>query len=361
MLMDAVLTLQRNIARAWTDATAELTGLADAHPAPVLAPTPRDVVATEGTASLLRFRPPADRPPSADGALPLLLVPSLINRWYVMDLREGASLCAALVAGGVDTWCLDWGVPEDEDRHRSWTDVLDRLARMVRRVKRETGAAKVGLLGYCMGGTLSTIHTALHPDDIALLVDLAGPIDFREGGMLRRMVDPRWFDADAIADAGNVAPSQMQAGFVALRPTLDVAKWVNLPDLAGDARAQTSFKALDAWASDNIPFPGEAYRTYIRDLYQANVLVEKTHHVRGQRVDLARITCPALAIVADRDAICPCDSATALVAQVSSKDTHVLRVAGGHVGAVVGGRAAREMYPALVEWLRPRLAIPALH
>jgi polyhydroxyalkanoate synthase len=359
-MLDAMLTLQRNIARAWTDAAGELTGLADAHPAPVLAPTPRDVVATEGTANLIRFRAPADRPPSA-GALPLLLVPSLINKWYVMDLREGASLCAALVGGGVDTWCLDWGAPEDEDRHRSWTDVLDRLARMVRRVRRLTGAPKVGLLGYCMGGTLATIHTALHPDDIALLVDLAGPIDFSQGGMLRRMVDPRWFDADAIADAGNVAPSQMQAGFVALRPTLDLAKYVHMPELLGDARAKTSFKALEAWASDNIPFPGEAYRTYIRELYQGNALVNGTHHVRGRRVDLKNITCPAAAIVADRDAICPCDSAVALTTHVGSKDTRVIKVPGGHVGAVVGSRAAREMYPALVDWLRPRLAIAAPH
>ncbi|HTJ45641.1 MAG TPA: alpha/beta fold hydrolase [Kofleriaceae bacterium] len=350
--------MQRNIARAWAQAAAELTGLAEAHPTPVLAPTPRDVVATEGTASLLRFRAPRDR---ATGGIPLLLVPSMINRWYVMDLREGASLCAALVAGGVDTWCLDWGIPEDEDRHRSWTDVLDRLARMVRRVKRATGATKVGLLGYCMGGTLSTIHAALHNDDLALLVDLAGPIDFSQGGMLRRMVDPRWFDADAIADAGNVAPSQMQAGFTALRPTLDLAKYIHLPELIGDPKAQTSFKALDAWASDNIPFPGEAYRTYITELYQQNALIHGTHYVRGRRVDLKDITCPALAIVADRDAICPCDSATALVTHVGSTDTKVIKVAGGHVGAVVGSRAAREMYPALVEWLRPRLAIAPPH
>jgi polyhydroxyalkanoate synthase len=228
-------------------------------------------------------------------------------------------------------------------------------------VRRETGADRVGLLGYCMGGTLSTIHTALHPDDIALLVDLAGPIDFTKGGMLRRMVDPRWFDADAIADAGNVAPSMMQAGFVALRPTIDLAKAMTLPALAGDARAQLAFRALDAWASDNIPFPGEAYRTYITELYQRNGLVEGTHRVRGRAVDLKQITCPALAIVADRDAICPCDSAIALTTHVRSTDTQVIRVAGGHVGAVVGSRASREMYPALVDWLRPRLAATAPH
>jgi len=359
--VDALLSLHRNIARAWADAAAELSGAANAHPAPRLAPTPRDVIATEGTARLLRFRPPEGGPTPAPGALPLVIVPSMINRWYVVDLREGASLAGALVGAGLDTWCLDWGAPEDEDRYRSWTDVLDRLARMIRRVRRETGAARVGLLGYCMGGTLAAIHTALHPDEIGALVDLAGPIDFSAGGMLRRMVDPRWFDADAIADAGNVAPTQMQAGFVALRPTIDLAKLVNLPSLAGDARAQTSFRALEEWAGDNIAFPGEAYRTYIGELYQGNQLVAGTHRVRGRAARLDAVTCPTLAIVAERDTICPAPAATALCDLVGSTDTAVIRVPGGHVGAVVGSRASREMYPALIDWLRPRLSAAPVH
>jgi polyhydroxyalkanoate synthase len=314
------------------------------RPAPRLAPTPRHTLYTEGTASLLHFSP-------AGKGVPIVLIPSLINRWYVLDLRTGASLVEALTAAGRDTWLLDWGVPEPEDRHLSWADLLARLDRAIRRVMRETGAPKVAVLGYCMGGTLAAIDAALHPARTAALIDLCGPIDFAAGGALRHMVDPRWFDAGAVADAGNVSPGQMQAGFLALRPTVDLSKLVSMPDLAGDDRAQTAFWALDAWASDNIPFPGEAYRTYITELYQGNALVRGEHHVRGRRVDLKQITAPTLAIVADRDAICPADAATALLAHVGSKDTHTLRVPGGHVGAVVGSRASREMYPALISWL----------
>jgi len=120
------------------------------------------------------------------------------------------------VGAGFDVWLLDWGVPEAEDRYLDWDAVLRRLGRAVRRVLRESPT--IGVLGYCMGGTLTSIYAAQHPDELAALVTLAAPIDFSHGGMLRRMVDPAWFDADAIADAGNVAPSQMQAGFGALLP-----------------------------------------------------------------------------------------------------------------------------------------------
>lgn len=324
----------------------------DLLPRPALMPTPRDVVAREGTAALYRF---VGRGPRK--GRPLLLVPSLINRWYVLDLRPGASLVGALVEAGHDVFCLDWGIPEDEDRYRTWDEVLARLDRMVRRTMRIAGAPRLGLLGYCMGGTLAAIHASLHPERLDALVDLAGPIDFAHGGMLAAMVDRRWFDADAIADAGNVSPEQMQSGFVALRPTLELGKWMALPELATDAAARDGFAALDAWASDNIPFPAAAYRTYIGELYQDNRLVAGTHRVGGRAVDLGAIRCPTAVIVADRDTICPPAAATALLDHVGTADTTTLRVPGGHVGAVVGGRAARELYPALAAWLDTRLLV----
>jgi polyhydroxyalkanoate synthase len=322
------------------------------------APTPRDTLLREGTARLYRFRA-ASGAPRANAAAPLLLVPSLINRWYVLDLREGASMAGALVSAGVDAFCLDWGVPEDEDRYLDWEAVLARLARAVRVVKRTTGAKKVSLLGYCMGGTLASIHAALHPDEIAALVDLAGPIDFSHGGMLRTLVDERWFDPGAVAAAGNVTPSQMQNGFAALRPTLAFSKWVGLVDRGFDPKAREAFDALEAWSSDNVPFPGAAYETYIADLYQGNKLVKGEHRAFGRRVDLAAITCPVLAIVAEKDAICPPAAATALLRAVSSRDATEMKVPGGHVGAVVGSRASRELYPALARWLEERTGRPA--
>jgi polyhydroxyalkanoate synthase subunit PhaC len=313
------------------------------------------VMATEGTSKLYHFSRPADPERHIDVAphpVPLLLIPSLINRWYVLDLRPGASFAAALVDAGIDTWCLDWGIPEDEDRYLTWEDIQARLGRAVRRVRRFTGADKVGILGYCMGATVSGIWTARHPDQVAAFINLAGPFDFAAGGMLAEMVHPQHFDAGAVADAGNVNPVQMQSGFSALRPTLDLAKWVGFIDRAHDPAARTAFRALETWASDNIPFPGEAYRTYIQELYQANGLVNRTHRVRGKTVDLAAIRCPVLSITAQRDNICPPDAATALNRMVSSRETKVLTVPGGHVGAVIGSRAARELYPATAQWYR---------
>ena len=143
-------------------------------------------------------------------------------------------------------------------------------------------------------------------------MNLAGPIDFSRGGLLAELVAPQHFDVDAIATAGNVAPMQMQSGFLALRPTGQISKWFGLADRGSDPAFREAFGALETWASDNVPFPAAAYVTYIKELYQENRLVTANHAVRGKRVDLGAITCPVLTIVADKDTICPPDAALAL-------------------------------------------------
>ena len=311
-----------------------------------LAPSPRDVVHEDGTAKLYRF-------PARSGAGPtVLLVPSLINRWYVLDLRKGASVVEALVADNLDVFCLDWGEPNDEDRFLDWNAVVAKLGRAVKKTMRIAGVPKVGMLGYCIGGTLSAIHTALEPSSIGALVNLAGPIDFSHAGFLGHMTNPRWFDPAAIASAGNMSAAQMQAGFVALRPTSQVSKIVAYLDKLGDPQRLEAMEALDAWASDNIAFPAAAYVRYIKELYQENQLVRREHRVAGRPVDLGAIKCPVLTVTTTKDAICPPPAALALNTHSSSEDVSEIAVPGGHVGAVIGDKAKTLLYPQLSQFFR---------
>lgn len=323
-----------------------------------LAPTPRDVIARDGSSMLYRFRGTSDGAGAPRDRPAVLLVPSVINRWYVLDLRAGASVVEALVAAGLDVFALDWSEPGDEDRYLEWDDLVERVQRARRRVHRASGADTIGLLGYCMGGTLAAIATALEPRGVGAFVNLAGPIDFAEAGMLGHWVKPRWFDPEAMASAGNITPFQMQSGFLSLRPTAPLTKWWGALDRLGDAGKQEAFEALEAWANDNIAFPAAAYVRYIRELYQENRLVRGEHAVRGRRVDLGAIECPVMTVVATRDTICPRRAAEALGPSTGSKDARVLAVSGGHVGAVVGGRAKAELYPALAQFFGQRLAAP---
>jgi polyhydroxyalkanoate synthase len=139
-----------------------------------------------------------------------------------------------------------------------------------------------------------------------------------------------------------------------LRPTLGLQKAVTLAHKAWDDKFLDGFFAIETWGNDNVSFPGECYRTYIRELYQKDALVRGELSLDGRRVDLAQITCPLLAVTFGDDAIVPRASAAEIMERVSSTDRELLELAGGHVGAMVSSSARKGLWPHLSAWWAAR-------
>jgi polyhydroxyalkanoate synthase len=322
---------------------------------PPVGTTPADVVARENKWRLLRYRARPDRAPPEPAVrhpVPVLLVPSLINRHYVLDLLPGRSFAEAMVADGHDVFIIDWGTPGPEDRFLDFDAVTDRyLGRAVRAACRAAGSEQVHLLGYCLGGTLATIYTAVHPERVASLTALAAPISFHDEGLLSQWTRVRGFDVGALVNAcGNVPWPLMQASFHLLRPTMNAAKLVGLVDRALDDEFLDGFFAIETWGNDNVSFPGEAYRRYIEELYQGDALMRGTMTLRGRPARLEAIRCPTLAVTFEHDQIVPPASAAVLLDRVGAEHKARIHLAGGHVGAVVSKKAAQHLWPKLSAW-----------
>ncbi len=309
---------------------------------PPVGQTPHSVVWTENKWRLLRFSPANPK-----FATPILMVPSLINRWYVLDLGPQRSLIEWLVAQGHEVFCIDWGTPGPEDRYLTWDDIAGRyVGRALRIAARETGKAHV--LGYCLGGTLAASYVAAFPESVASLLALAAPIDFAHGGIMSTWTRTPTFDVAAIVNAfGNVPHQLMQASFNMLRPTLRAQKMVAVLDRAWDDEFLDGFLATETWGNDNVSFPGACYAQYIQELYRENRLIKGEFTLLGRRALLSNITCPVLAIAFADDHIVPVPSAQPLIDAVGGRDKQILVDRGGHVGAVVSRKAAGRLWPAM--------------
>jgi polyhydroxyalkanoate synthase len=330
-------------------------------PRPPVGTTPADVVFAENKWRLLRYRRPGSLAPGKTRkATPVLLVPSLINRHYVLDLLPGRSFAEWMVGEGHDVFILDWGTPGDEDRYLGFDTVVDTyLGRALRRATEAAGASSAHVLGYCLGGTLATIHTALRPARVRSLTLLAAPIAFHDGGMLSLWTRTKSFDVRALVEgAGNVPWPLMQSAFHMLRPTLSAQKTVQLLDRAWDDEFLDGFLAIEAWGNDNVSFPGACYEKYIEELYRGDALMAGTLSVSGLPVRLESITCPLLTIAFQHDTIVPTESATAVMDRVGSTDKHLRVLGGGHVGAVVSKKAAASLWPAISTFWADRDAGP---
>jgi polyhydroxyalkanoate synthase len=310
--------------------------------APPVGVTPHTVVWAENKWKLMRFG--TGRGPYKT---PVLLVPSLINRWYVLDLGPGRSLIEWLVARGHDVFCIDWGTPGDEDRYLTWDDIAGRyVGRAVRVAARYGRSGDVHVLGYCLGGTLATSYVAAFPDRVASLLALAAPIDFEHAGIMSQWTRTPTFDVGAIVEAfGNVPWRLMQASFQMMKPTLPAQKLVALADRAWDDEFLEGFLATERWGTDNVSFPGACYARYITELYRENRLVRGGFSVAGRPSRLEAIHCPTLALAFADDHIVPLASAQPLIDRISTADKHLEVMRGGHVGAVVSRKAADRLWP----------------
>ena len=304
--------------------------------------TPHRVVYTRGSMRLLRFEPAVRR-----HATPILFVYSLINRYYILDFLPGRSLIEFMRDQGFDVYAIDWGTPGELEERMTWDDVLGGLIRSaVQWALRVSGAPDLTMYGYCMGGTMALAYAALYPKELRNFVAQATPVDFHEGGIFTTWTRPDYFDVDAMVDAhGNVPIDLMEAGFSMMAPVQRLTKWLEVFRRIDDPEFVTTFLAMERWASDNVPFPGEVYRQYIRDCYQENNFYAGRMVVGGRTVDLGHIRCPLLTLIADNDVIAPPPSSTALDARVGSTDRTTLRFPVGHIGLSTSSKGPKQIWP----------------
>ncbi len=319
--------------------------------------TPKDIVYSRGTLRLHHYRPRADEVYRT----PLLLVMSLISKPYILDLAPGHSLVEFLLDRGFDVYMIDWGTPRPEDKRLRLEDyVLDFIPKCVDVVCEQSGEPDVSIVGYCMGGLLAALYAALHPDVAAdgrlrNLACFTTPVNYEGMGLFRVWTDPAYFDVDRIVDRlGNVPPQLLYASFNALRPASQVAGRVRLWDNLWNDEFVTSYRRLQRWAADQIPFPGECFRQTTKELQQQNLLMKGRFELGGRRVDLSRIRVPFIHVVAEHDHIVPYEAARDLLSMIGSEDKQEVVLKGGHVSLVAGRNAVFRLWPRLEEWLAER-------
>lgn len=318
-----------------------------------LGATPKDVIHAQGTLKLYRYRPLCDE----IYRVPILLVMSLVSRSYILDLTKGQSFVEFLLQRGFDVYLIDWGVPRAEHSTLRLEDyVLDFIPSCVRVVTEDSGEPDISLIGYCMGGQLASMYTALHADGpVKNLVCFTTPINAEGMALYRTWTDPAHFDLDRlIAALGNIPPELIEMSFDMLRPFQKTAGNLKLLDNVQDEAFVKAHLRFERWAADQIPFAGETARQFINDFLRENKLVRNEFELAGRRVDFGQIQVPFLHVAAEHDHIVPSAASRNLLSLVGSKDKKEIVLKGGHVSLVAGANAIQRLWPQLDSWLAPR-------
>jgi polyhydroxyalkanoate synthase subunit PhaC len=307
---------------------------------------PAPTVWSDGTTRLLDYRLPG-----AEGGVPVLLVPSLINRAYILDLMPKRSLVRYLAAKGLAPFLVDWGAPGEAEAAFTLTDyVAGRLEAALDAVTGLTGRA-VTVLGYCMGGLLALALAQRRPRQAAALALMATPWDFAAGReshavMMRALAQPMGRLIDA---AGSVPVDILQAMFASLDPGLAARKFIAFARLKRRSARARDFVALEDWANDGVALAGPVARECLFGWYGDNQPAAGNWRIGDRPVLPEEVTVPTLLLVPERDRIVPPGSALPLAKRIAN--AKLMMLTGGHVGMLTGARAKTDVYGPLAKWL----------
>jgi polyhydroxyalkanoate synthase len=316
-----------------------------------VATAPKDLVWQEDKVRLFRYQNE-----KVTNKVPMLISYALVNRFDMMDLQPDRSIIRKLLSLGMDIYVLDWGYPNRNDRYVSLNDYVNNyIDGSVDYIRKTHKIDKVNLLGVCQGGTMSLMYSALHPEKVQNLVTLVTPVDFNiTDGLLFKWA--KHLDVDKIVDSnGGVVPGEfLNFAFDMLKPMAKAKKYQSLPDMFDSQDKLMNFLRMEYWVADSPDQAGEAFRQFIKDLYQQNKLIKGELEIGGKKVNLKNITMPIMTIYAAEDHLVPPSSTKPLNDLVGSKDKTLYEFPGGHIGVFVGSRSQKELGPTIAKWYAER-------
>lgn len=313
--------------------------------------TPSEVIEMKGRFNLLHYK--SDH--SVVHKTPLLVVGSLINRFYILDLLPHVSIIKNLQRQGFDIYATDWGTPNLFDKDLSLeTYAEEYVENAVEKVKEVTGSDKISLLGYCWGGLFALIYTSTHQENVKNLILHATPVDIDK----EKTIIENWtahLNADDLVDVfGNIPGWLINIGFLLRNPVEAMLKYPWYFSEPRSLNEITQFFAIETWLYDSRPIIGEVYREIIDQVYRKNLLIKNQMKVGSDIINLRNITTPLLDIVGTKDDLVPPSASTSVIDAVGSTDKKLIEFPTGHVGLCISNRAHEKLWPEVGTWLAQR-------
>jgi polyhydroxyalkanoate synthase subunit PhaC len=269
---------------------------------------------------------------------PLLIVPPMINKFYITDLAPGRSMIEYLVGQGHQVFAISWRNPDR--RHRDWD--LDSYGSAIVQALDATLAVsradKASICALCSGGIVSSM-VAAHLSDIGQLDRVATlclgvtVLDQERAGTAGAMID------EATATAA-IAASRAR-GYLDGRALAEVFAWLRPDDLIWNywvnnylqGRKPPPFDIL-YWNADTTRLPAALHRDFITLALGNSLTKPGAARMLGSPVDLGKVDTETYVIAGIADHLCPWQCCYRSTQLLGGPSTFVLSTS-GHIASMV--------------------------
>jgi len=307
-----------------------------------VATSPGKVVFQNDLMQLIQYAPATAEVAKA----PLLIVPPWINKFYILDLQPKNSFIKWAVDQGHTVFVISWVNPDETLSHKRFDDyMLEGPLAAIGAITDMTGEAKINIIGYCIGGTLTAAtlaYMAAKKDDrVASATFFTTMVDFEEPGELGVFIDDEQLEnlEEYMSKTGYLDGKHMSQVFNMMRDNDLIWSFVVNNYLMG--REPLAFDLL-YWNADNTRMPAMMHALYLREMYLKNKLVEPGGiTLNGVPLDLTKIKVPVYIVSTKDDHIAPWKSTYAATGLYGGKTRFVLS-ASGHIAGIVNPPASKK-------------------
>jgi polyhydroxyalkanoate synthase len=299
-----------------------------------LATTPGAVVLRNDVLELIQYAPQTE----TVRAVPLMLVPPTINKYYIVDLSPGRSIVEWLVAQGQQVFTISWRNPDAEQGHFDLDTYAEAVADAREAVAAITGQDTVHALGACSGGMitaalLGSLTAAGRLSEFASMTLMVCVLDNARAGTPAAL-GSQDLAAAAVAESarkGYLDGRALAEIFAWLRPNdLIWSYWVNNYLLGKDPPA---FDIL-FWNQDIVRMTAGLHRDFIKIALENPLTRPGGLEVLGRPVDLSAVDLPAYVVAGLNDHIVPWENAYRTTQLLGGPTRFVLSTS-GHIQAIV--------------------------
>ncbi|MBA4489638.1 class I poly(R)-hydroxyalkanoic acid synthase [Paracoccus sp. S1E-3] len=295
---------------------------------------PGRVVRQERLYELIQYSPSTDEV----HAVPIVLFPPWINKFYILDLKPENSLIRWVVDQGYTLFVVSWKNPDISFAETGLADYVSAYLSVMDAVEEITSQPKLNAVGYCIGGTTLALTLALMTqrgdDRVNSATFFTTLTDFDEQGEFTPFLQDDFVEGIAaeVARTGIFAASLMTRTMSFLRANDLVWGPAIRSYLMGES--PPAFDLL-YWNGDATNLPGRMTVDYLRGLCQQNLLVGEGYPMMGHMLRLSDIQLPVCAIGCETDHIAPWTYSWRGVAQMGSNDKRFILSESGHIAGIV--------------------------
>ena len=317
-----------------------------------VATAPGQVVWRDELFELIQFDAATDK----QRAVPLLIFPPWINKFYILDLQPENSMIRWLSSQGFTVFVCSWVNPDVDKAGFGFDDYLEKgIYRAVEKALEQSQADHINTVGYCIGGTLmgaALAHMAAKGDKrVTANTFFAAQHDFAEAGDLLLFTDEHWLAQieEQMDAAGGVLPgAAMAETFNALRANDLIWSFFVSNYLMG--KSPPAFDLL-FWNADQTRMPKTLHMDYLRSMYGQNRLARGEFTIGGIKVDLSKVTIPLYFQASREDHIAPMNSVYRSARAFSNAAVTLTLAGSGHIAGVVNPPSAHKYQ----HWTNPTL------